>query len=720
MISSLLVWCKSKLIALSVVLLFSVFYSIQVYGQCNAAWPTVSGANQTITVDSRVVSSASLTGTLTINPGVTVCVEGNGSIDVSSFINNGTLNHNSTGLFQASNDVINNGVINSTIVGFIKTNSGFSVTNGNGSTFNVNGPVQMAASFFQNGVGASFIVTGVGNYINTNAIVNNYGLIQTDDEFITTNSGTAFTCYTGGVVIADNINLNTSLSTIETNAQLIGVVNITLRGVIVNDGLIDAQTGFLFKTNNSSDPLSNGVNGIIRSFGNMTLEAQITNDGLIEIVNGGVFAKSITTETITNNLSGRIIINGSASMFNARGNFFNSGYFICAGGANRTGSTNTTLTNTSSGYMRVCGDWRRRANLTNDGVIESLSNMIYSGSSSTIIQNNGMGKLHIAGDLRFNCNLINYGRLIVGDTLEHRNTSSTSITIANGGIIRTNNYIHNNGSLIGGNNAANIGFLEICDHSETRNTVNLSGHLDICDMGHTTISPYFDSESPVYPYPIVNISDCGSQATDNTKSFLDSCNNVLISTCSFITLAVELSTFNVRLENRAVMIEWSTASELNNQYFTVLRSKDGINFNEIGFVNGAGNSTSNIDYLFIDDHPLVGINYYRLKNTEIDGTSEFSKIEAINLSSNNLELLVFPNPVSIHQNIYVTLDASDDEFNLTILDIQGKVHYSRKYLSHGINKALTIEEPNLSSGVYYITIQFQDRIIRSKLLVVKR
>jgi hypothetical protein len=85
-------------------------------------------------------------------------------------------------------------------------------------------------------------------------------------------------------------------------------------------------------------------------------------------------------------------------------------------------------------------------------------------------------------------------------------------------------------------------------------------------------------------------------------------------------LPITLLSFTGEKDGDGVRLDWTTASERDNDYFTILRSKDGWNFEEVTRVPGAGNSTSPIPYWTRDAKPYDGLNYYRLRQTDIDGT----------------------------------------------------------------------------------------------------
>lgn len=107
--------------------------------------------------------------------------------------------------------------------------------------------------------------------------------------------------------------------------------------------------------------------------------------------------------------------------------------------------------------------------------------------------------------------------------------------------------------------------------------------------------------------------------------------------------------YSLLLEN--VIIAWATASESNNDYFTVERSKDGISFEAIVEVDGAGNSDNYfLNYKVTDFSPFEGTSYYRLKQTDFDGKFALSDVKAVNFNNPLQTPLwsVFPNPTSLN------------------------------------------------------------------------
>ena len=113
--------------------------------------------------------------------------------------------------------------------------------------------------------------------------------------------------------------------------------------------------------------------------------------------------------------------------------------------------------------------------------------------------------------------------------------------------------------------------------------------------------------------------------------------------CSIVPLPIELILFEAIPTKSSVTLNWETASEFDNDYFTIERSIDGIDFKEIKRINGGGNSTQLQSYSYIDNTALRGLFYYRLKQTDFNGEYAYSSVVAADIKVEN-QIDVFPNP----------------------------------------------------------------------------
>jgi hypothetical protein len=121
----------------------------------------------------------------------------------------------------------------------------------------------------------------------------------------------------------------------------------------------------------------------------------------------------------------------------------------------------------------------------------------------------------------------------------------------------------------------------------------------------------------------------------------------------------------------SILLTWQTDSELDNYGFYIERSSDGINWTRIGFEIGVGFSLDTITYYFTDDKPLQGKNYYRLVQTDLDGTQATSDIESVYYQN---VLMVYPNPAS--GKIFVTKPSE-----IIIYNMLGKVVKQEKVVN---------------------------------------
>ncbi|MEO0727672.1 MAG: T9SS type A sorting domain-containing protein [Bacteroidota bacterium] len=137
-------------------------------------------------------------------------------------------------------------------------------------------------------------------------------------------------------------------------------------------------------------------------------------------------------------------------------------------------------------------------------------------------------------------------------------------------------------------------------------------------------------------------------------------------------LPVELLGFSGEMTSSGATLKWQTATEENNQGFTVEHSSDSKTWTGIGFVSGAGTSTQSQDYTFLDDAPSKGVNYYRLQQIDYDGSYEYSNIIALRYEGSDAEhkLLVFPNPATDILN-YRLSDLTAVQ-SVQLLDLFGK------------------------------------------------
>ncbi|KXX67315.1 hypothetical protein AVL50_28455 [Flammeovirga sp. SJP92] len=136
-------------------------------------------------------------------------------------------------------------------------------------------------------------------------------------------------------------------------------------------------------------------------------------------------------------------------------------------------------------------------------------------------------------------------------------------------------------------------------------------------------------------------------------------------------LPVELLYFNTTKKEEGVLVEWSTASEINNEKFIVERSIDKKAWYEITTIQGAGNSNVPLKYEYLDTEvPNSSIIYYRLKQIDFDGAASIYGPNAVSNSSTAPELNIYPNPIDYNEKLNIL--SNSDGFNVNIYDSVGK------------------------------------------------
>ena len=174
---------------------------------------------------------------------------------------------------------------------------------------------------------------------------------------------------------------------------------------------------------------------------------------------------------------------------------------------------------------------------------------------------------------------------------------------------------------------------------------------------------------------------------------------------------VKLISFTAIPYNDSVAVYWTTASEKNNAYFTVEKSSDGIYWQNVSTILGAGNSNTLINYISYDNAPFEGTSYYRLKQTDTDGNYSYSEIVVVNFND-ALAFQLFPNPTSSDLHLKV---ASPLVYSVSCISISGE-SIALSPVSQVLNETV-YDVSGLSSGMYFLIIQTPDKKISKKFIV---
>lgn len=170
-------------------------------------------------------------------------------------------------------------------------------------------------------------------------------------------------------------------------------------------------------------------------------------------------------------------------------------------------------------------------------------------------------------------------------------------------------------------------------------------------------------------------------------------------------LPVELITFDALYDGKAVVLNWSTASEINNDFFTVEKTTNGIDFALVAKIKGAGNSSTLMHYHSVDDNPFPGISAYRLRQTDFDGKYEFSRMVAVNNNHKSKVEIIFINKDAEDGSIDYLINTSGGKtFNMEVFDLLGKTVISQ----FNIESAGRIDIGKLTHGIYVCRVSDAD------------
>ncbi|MCP4443470.1 MAG: T9SS type A sorting domain-containing protein [Aureispira sp.] len=174
-------------------------------------------------------------------------------------------------------------------------------------------------------------------------------------------------------------------------------------------------------------------------------------------------------------------------------------------------------------------------------------------------------------------------------------------------------------------------------------------------------------------------------------------------------MPVELVYFNATADDNEVWVQWQTLSEENNDHFEVERSLDGINFEVVEQIKGAGTTNEVQFYDLVDVLEVLesDMMYYRLKQVDTDGTTSYSEIQAVRIEYKKAsgDVTVFPNPAVDRLNLSFDLETAS-EVIATVYDVTGKVVSQQQFSELGVGtvrKSIDIE--NIDHGYYILEIR---------------
>jgi len=181
---------------------------------------------------------------------------------------------------------------------------------------------------------------------------------------------------------------------------------------------------------------------------------------------------------------------------------------------------------------------------------------------------------------------------------------------------------------------------------------------------------------------------------------------------------IELLSFEALRQGEEVRLDWSTLTETNNALFSIERSADGVQFEEILSQSGAGTSQEIRHYSAVDTRPLYGLNYYRLKQTDIDGNFSYSNTILVNFFTD--ELRVYPNPVQAGKGLTLAFELAEKsvaEVSLTNM-LGQRVAFERVSLEAAAHEH-SLQLGDLAPGYYLLKVKLGYRTLIQKIAITE-
>ncbi|WP_420575602.1 T9SS type A sorting domain-containing protein [Ekhidna sp.] len=212
----------------------------------------------------------------------------------------------------------------------------------------------------------------------------------------------------------------------------------------------------------------------------------------------------------------------------------------------------------------------------------------------------------------------------------------------------------------------------------------------------------------------------GSVVSDTDLSF--STNFVTLGFNEPVPLPVELLMFSGKIEDSKTKLTWQTATEVNNDYFEVQHSTNGDDFKTVGTVQGNGNSNEVITYNFIHPSPEVGLNYYRLKQVDFDGSVEFHEIIQLENSAgrivNGMEVSTYPNPTDpSNLNLRVLSGDNKSSISVRVMNLSGQLFIEEEFKGTLMLDEKLAPSRRMIPGIYFMVVQQGKETQKHKIII---
>lgn len=464
-------------------------------------------------------------------------------------------------------------------------------------------------------------------------------------------------------------------------------------------------------------------------------------------VSGIVFTNVLTDENHPGGGSSTIVIDGGSSVtFNGGGSNCNSTTSVAGGGVNVEGNGNTVTFNDYS-FSNNAKDFQGGSGLYvvgNNTTTVTVNNSIFSDNRNT----SDGGAIYISGanltvsgscfsnNSTFNGSGPKYGGAVTvgrGATLTFTNCTFTNNAVSNSG---NGGAIAINTSYAGSGTTATVN-LNTCTF--TGNSSNTSGHHLYARVGSGNPAVFNISNCTFSASgqdikngnsATINVQNSGNPSTSGTVNFINttapsstavtSC-PVLQGSCYGVILPVELIDFTAQCASSHARLNWSTASEQNNAYFTIERAGENAAFEIVTTVQAQHTTAQKTDYALNDYAVEPGINYYRLSQTDVDGFKRIVSTISLNNTCIDQDVEISTEYLAVENVLQIAYFTQKDEaFTVEIYNAAGQLMLSTETIFQADKRIHTLPlNTPFSGGIYFVRVANERRMISDKVLVTR-
>lgn len=374
-----------------------------------------------------------------------------------------------------------------------------------------------------------------------------------------------------------------------------------------------------------------------------------------------------------------------------------------------TGTFNNGSNINNGGTLRVCGNLTLNQINLNGGTI-----IITAGGTLTI---NGNGTLN----LNNNVVIANYGTLNLNRDVQMQNMGNAIINATAASVLNMANYKlkvtgsnTSSGNILINKGTVFLNTLEITDNSDgvclgnqsvidTKFYVNSKTNAITVEPGAVAVLRFTQNgQNSAALSATSSLHVCKAPGATFNGTNVGAATVFENCTSASSVLPVTLTAFQAKTSGTAVLLNWETAQETGNDYFEIERSTDGAGFEIVSEkIQSTGDSRTAQRYQWVDKTPAPGLNYYRLKQTDLDGTVHFHGIRSAKTEQHNFSADIFPNPVSQQLSIRFSGEANSAA-QVALFDLTGRQVYNAA--RNDDRSLMEIDLSGLPAGTYVLHI----------------